>query len=157
MFKLMSFALQLFALKKTFTKSNSAIEFVERSVQSARSYFLFTVGCIVASVFLLIALVVSIIGAGLQIEHNGAISFTGLMISAALFLAISVFFYFISMIALVVQRQRQLERQRAAEHARTSEAGVAPLLEEILKQILKNLAKPKDPSSTSQGSNQDKQ
>ena len=152
----MSFALQLFALKKTFTKSNSAIEFVERSVQSARSYFLFTIGCIVASVFLLIALVVAIIGAGLQIEHSGAISFTGLMISAALFLAISVFFYFISMIALVLQRQKRIERQRLAEQARASEPGVAPLLEEILKQVLTNLAKPKDSNTGSHQNSQDK-
>ncbi len=156
MFKLISFALQIFALKKTFTNSNSAIEFFERSVQTARNYFLFTIGCIVASVFLLIALVVAIIGIGLQIEHSGAISFTGLMISAAIFFAISLFFYFISVIALVVQRQKQLERQRAAEHARTSETGVATLLEEILKQILKNLAKPKDSNSAHQQNNQEK-
>lgn len=153
----MSFVLQLIALKKTFSKSNSAIEFIERSVQTARSYFLFTAGCIVASVFLLIAVIVAIIGAGLQIEHNGGISFTGLMISAALFLAISIFFYFISTIALVVQRQKQIERQRLAEQARMSEPGVAPLLEEILKQILKNLAKPKDSNSTSPQKAEDKQ
>ncbi len=157
MFKLLSFALQLLALKNTFTKSNSAIEFVERNVQTARSYFLFTVGCIVASVFLLISVIVAIIGAGLQIEHNGGISFTGLMISASLFLAISMFFYFISMIALSVQKQKQLERQRSAEQSRKSEPGVAPLLEEILKQILKNLAKPKDSNSAAPQNNHDKQ
>lgn len=145
MFKWVSFALQLFALKKTFTKSTSAIEFVEQSVATARSYFLFALGCVVASVFLLIALVVAIIGAGLQIEHSGGISFTGLMISAALFLGISIFFYVISTVALIIQRQKRIERQRSVEKKRASESGVAPLLEEILKQVLVNLAKPKEP------------
>ena len=147
MFKWLSFALQLVALKKTFTKSTTAIQFVERSVETARSYFLFTVGCVVASVFLLIAVVVAIIGAGLQIEQSGNISFTGLMISASLFLAISVFFYFISTVALVIQKQKRIERQRLAEQARASEPGVAPLVEEILKQILANLVKPKEPKN----------
>lgn len=150
MFKWIAFGLQILALKKTFSKSNSAIEFVERSVDSARSYFVFTIGCVVASTFLLIAVVVAIIGAGLQIEKSGFISFTGLMISAALFLAISIFFYVISTIALVIQRQKRLERQRDTERERASETGMAPLLEEILKQILTNLAKPKEPASASQ-------
>lgn len=143
MFKWISFALQLFALNKTFNKSSSAIEFVERSVETARSYLLFSIGCIVASLFLLIALVVAVIGAGLQIEQSGSISFTGLMISAALFFAISLFFYILSTIALVIQRQKRIERQRMAEQARASEGGIASLLEEILKQILKNLGTPK--------------
>ncbi len=144
MFKLLSFGLQLFALKKTFTKSTSAIEFVERSAETARSYFLFTIGCVVASLFLLISLVVAVIGAGLQIEQSGTISFTGLMLSATLFLVISVFFYMISTVALIIQKQKRIERQRLAEKARASESGVTPLIEEILKQVLVNLAKPKD-------------
>ena len=145
MFKWISFALQIFALKKTFTKSTSAIELVERRIEIARSYFLFTIGCIVASLFLLIALVVAVIGAGLQIENNGAVSFTGLMISATIFLTISVFFYVISVVALVIQKQRRLERQRIIEQARSADSGMASLVEEILKQILTNLAKPKEP------------
>lgn len=146
MFKWLSFGLQLFALKKTFTKSTSAVEFVERSVETARSYFLFTIGCIVASLFLLISLVVAIIGIGLQIENSGGVSFTGLMISATLFLAISVFFYVISTVALVIQKQKRFERQRLVEQQRASESGIAPVVEEILKQILVNLAKPKEPT-----------
>ena len=150
MFKWISFALQIFALKKTFTKSTSAIELVERRIEAARSYFLFTIGCIVASLFLLIALVVAVIGIGLQIENSGAISFTGLMISATIFLVISVFFYVISVVALIIQKQRRLERQRIIEEARASESGVSPLIEEILKQILTNLSKPKEPKEKNQ-------
>ena len=110
MVKWISFAIQLLALKKTFTQSTSAMEYVERSAQTARSYFLFTIGCIIASLFLLISLVVAIIGVGLQIENSGTISFTGLMISAVLFLVISVFFYILSAIALIMQKQRLSER-----------------------------------------------
>jgi hypothetical protein len=147
MVKWISFALQLFALKKTFTQSTSALDYVQRTAQTARSYFLFTVGCTVASLFLLISLVVAIIAVGLQIENSGAISFTGLMISAVLFLAISVFFYIISTIALVIQKQRLIETQRLAEQARASESGLGQLIEEILKQILVNLSKPSGPAS----------
>lgn len=150
MFKWISFGLQLLALKKTFTKSTSAIEFVERSVESARSYFLFTVGCIVASLFLLISLVVAVIGAGLQIENSGGIHFTGLMISATLFLVISVFFYLISSVALIIQRQKRIERKRLIEQERSSGSGITPLIEEILKQILVNLAQPKEPRAPRQ-------
>lgn len=150
MFKWISFILQIVALKKTFTKSTSAIELIERRIEAARSYFLFTIGCVVASLFLLISLVVAVIGAGLQIENNGAISFTGLMISAAIFLAISFFFYFISTLALIIQKQKRLERQRIIEEARTKDSGIAPLVEEILKQILTNLEKPKEPKDKDQ-------
>lgn len=150
MFKWISFVIQVVALKKTFTKSTSAIELVERRIEAARSYFLFTIGCIVASLFLLISLVVAVIGAGLQIENSGAISFTGLMISASIFLAISFFFYFISTLALIIQKQKRLERQRIVEQTRSSESGIAPLVEEILKKILTNLDKPKEPKDQDQ-------
>ena len=152
MVKWISFAIQLLALKKTFTQSTSAMEYVERSAQTARSYFLFTIGCIIASLFLLISLVVAIIGVGLQIENSGTISFTGLMISAVLFLVISVFFYILSAIALIMQKQRLSERRRLAEQAKASASGVSHLFEEILKQILNNLSTPKHPASASEKS-----
>ncbi len=146
MVKWISFALQLLALKKTFTQSSSALDYVQKTAQAARSYFLFTLGCIVASVFLLISLVVAIIGVGLQIESTGTISFTGLMISAVLFLAISIFFFVISSVALVIQKQRLIEKQRLAEQARAKEPSLGHFIEEILKQILVNLAQPKKPT-----------
>lgn len=147
MLKLITILLQIFALNKTFSKSTTAIDFFERSVQTARSYFLFTVGCIIASVFLLVALIVAIIGVGLQIEQQGAISFTGLMISATLFLVISIFFFIVSTIALIVQKQRRLERQKAIEAARAAQSPLGTLFEEILKQILNNLSQPKKTSA----------
>lgn len=146
MVKWISFALQLLALKKNFTQSSSALDYVQKTAQAARSYFLFTLGCIVASVFLLISLVVAIIGVGLQIESTGTIRFTGLMISAVLFLAISIFFIVISSVALVIQKQRLIEKQRLAEQARAKEPSLGHFIEEILKQILVNLAQPKTPA-----------
>lgn len=150
MTKLISFILQIILLKKSFTKTASPLDYIERTGEKARGYFLFSVGCLIGMIFLLIAMVVAIIGVGLQIEQHGSVSFGGLMISATIFLAVAVFIFIISSILLVVQKQKMLERIRAKEREQSSMSSqLTPLVEEILKQILVNLSQPKKSTQTS--------
>lgn len=139
MVKLISFILQLVLLKKSFSKTSTSFEYIERAGEKARGYFLFSVGCLIGVLFLLIAMVVAIIAVGLQIEQTGGISFSGLMISATLFLGVSIFTFIISSILLIVQKQKMLERLRAKEREQASHSQFMPLIEEILKQVLMNL------------------
>jgi len=143
MVKLISFILQLILLKKSFSKTASPLDYIERTSEKARGYFLFSIGCFIGLFFLLIAVVVAIIAVGLQIEQHGTLSFSGLMISASLFLAISVFVFIISSILLVIQKQKMLERIREKEKEQASQSHLMPLVEEILKQILSNLSQNK--------------
>lgn len=153
MMKLISFALQMLLLKKSFSKTASPLDYIERTGEKARGYFLFSIGCLIGMIFLLIALVVAVIAVGLQIEQNGTISFTGLMISATIFLALSVFIFIVSSILLVIQKQKMLERIRAKEREQASMGShISPLVEEILKQILVNLADKSKKSSSQESS-----
>ncbi len=148
MIKIISFLFQMALLKKSYSRSPSPLDYIEKTGEKARGYFLFSIGCLVGAIFLLIALVVAIIGMGLQIEQHGNVSFTGLMISATIFLVISIFVFIVSSILLVIQKQKMLERMRAKEREQGNGTHVTPLLEEILKQILFNLAsKRKSPES----------
>lgn len=125
----------------------SPLDYIERASEKARGYFLFSIGCLIGLFFLLIAVVVAIIAVGLQIEQHGTLSFSGLMISASLFLAISVFIFIISSILLVIQKQKMLERIREKEREQAAQSQVMPLVEEILKHILTNLSQGKNTSS----------
>jgi hypothetical protein len=149
--KLISFILQMIVLKKSFAKTVNPMDYLEKTGEKARGYFLFSIGCLLGMIFLLIALVVAIIAVGLQIEQHGAISFNGLMISAAIFLALSVFVFIISSILLVIQKQKMLERIREKEREMASHSHITPLVEEILKQILVNLSQPKKNSDKEPG------
>lgn len=147
MVKLISFVLQLILLKKSFSKTASPLDYVERTAEKARGYFLFSIGCLIGLFFLLMAVVVAIIAVGLQIEQHGTLSFSGLMISASLFLAVSIFVFIISSILLVIQKQKMLERIREKEREQASHSQVMPLIEEILKHILSNLNQTKKSTS----------
>lgn len=147
MVKFISFVLQLILLKKSFSKSASPLDYIERTSEKARGYFLFSIGCLIGLFFLLIAVVVAIIAVGLQIEQHGTLSFNGLMISASLFLAVSIFVFIISAILLVIQKQKMLERIREKEREQATHSQVMPLIEEILKHILSNLSQGKSASS----------
>lgn len=149
MFKVISFVAQLLMLKKTLTKSSSALDYVEKTSERVRGYFLFSVGSVIAVIFLMIALVVAIIGVGLQIEQHGFVSFNGLMISSTIFLVISVIVFLISAILLSVQKQKMAERLRLKEEMASS-SSIKPLMEEILKQILVNLTSPKQKPTSSE-------
>lgn len=123
--------------------SSTPSDYMERTGEKARGYFLFWVGCLIGMIFLLIALVVGIIGVGLQIEQHGAVSFTGLMISATIFAGISILVFIVSAILMVAQKQKLQERQRARERQQATGSHIAPLFEDILKQILMNLVQKK--------------
>lgn len=143
MAKLISFILQIVLLKRSFSKTTSPLDYVERASEKARGYFLFSIGSIIGLIFLLISIVVAIISIGLQIEQHGVINFSGLMISASIFFAISLFSFFVSSILLVIQKQKMLEKQREREREQASQSQVMPLVEEILKQLLNNLSQGK--------------
>lgn len=147
MVKFISVILQIILLKKSFSKTASPLDYIENKVEKARGYFLFSIGCTIGLLFLLIAMVVAIIAIGLQIEQHGTLSFSGLMISASLFLAIAVFVLIVSSILLVIQKQKMLERIRVKEKEQSSGSHFMPLVEEILKQILLNLNQPKKQAS----------
>lgn len=139
MLKWISLLLQLLMLKKSLTKSATAIEYVERTVEKVRGYFLFTVGMLIGGFFLLIALVVAVLAAGLQIEQYGGIEFRGLMISATIFFVIALVIFIVSFLLHSLQRQHMSERERIRQ--RESQSGsLMPLAEEVLKQVLRNLA-----------------
>jgi large-conductance mechanosensitive channel len=142
MFKVISFVAQLLMLKKTLTKSSSALDYIEKASDRVRGYFLFAVGTVIAVIFLLVALIVTVIGIGTQIEQHGYVSFNGLMISATIFLVIAVVIFLISVILLSVQKQKMAERKRLKEQM-AEQSSMKPLMEEILKQILVNLTTPK--------------
>ena len=142
MTKWISLALQILMWKKSLTKSASAMEYVERVAEQARGYFLFMVGAIVSAVFLLTSLITAVISVGLQIEQKGEVGFSGLMISASIFLAIALVVFAISSVLLVVQKQKMEERKRLREQQNNSNT-MWPLVEEVLKQVLVNLSKPK--------------
>lgn len=145
MLKWILFASQMLALKKSFTKSASAFNYVEHAIERARGYFLFSIGCVLSGLFLFVALIVSVIGIGLQTEQHGSISFSGLMISATIFLGIAGVFFLLSVLLLILQKQKILEKKKVQEEEQKSHHPLAPWLEEVLKQILANLAKPKSP------------
>lgn len=147
MVKFISFVLQLILLKKSFSKTASPLDYIERTSEKARGYFLFSIGCLVGVFFLLVAAVVAILAVGLQIEQHGTLSFNGLMISASLFLALSIFIFIVSSILLVIQKQKMLERIREKEREQATHSQVMPLIEEILKHILSNLSQGKSTSS----------
>lgn len=149
MIKLISVVLQMLLLKKSFSKVASPFEYIERTGEKARGYFLFTLGCLVATLFLVISFVVAVIEVGLQIEKHGSLSFSGLMISASIFLGISIFLYVVSSIVLVIQKQKMLDRQRQHEQETASKSHITPLIEEILKQVLMNLSEKKKANDSS--------
>lgn len=142
MIKWVTFILQILALRKSFTESASAIDYAKSTMEKARGYFLYSLGCIVASLFFLISVTVAVIGVGLQLEQRGNLSFSGLMVSAVIFFGISVFFFVVSFLALLIEKQKLLEKQTFKDQKTGSSSQVSPLLEEILKQILINLTKP---------------
>ncbi|MFN3453683.1 MAG: hypothetical protein ACK41T_01905 [Pseudobdellovibrio sp.] len=151
MFKIISIILQALVLKNSFNKSVSALDNIEKTVDKVRGYAVFTIGCIMGCFFLMMALIVAVISIGLQIQNTGSVSFTGLMISSAIFLIISAFIFIMSFIILAVQKnkieQKMLEKERLA-----SSSSVGNLVEEILKQILVNLAKPSSNDSNDRSS-----
>ena len=135
-------------LKKSFARTSSPLDYVERTGEKARGYLWFSIGCVIGAIFLMIAVVVSIIGLGLQIEQRGSVSFTGLMISATIFAVISAFVFIISSIVFVIQKQKMLERLRVKEQEHSPTGHIAPLVEEILKQFLSNLANKRNRKET---------
>jgi hypothetical protein len=158
MVKLISFVFQMILLKKSFSKTAAPFEHLERAAIKARGYFLFTIGCAISLVFLTLSLVVAIISVGLQIEKNGGISFSGLMISAAIFLAVSIFLFMISSILLVLQKQKMFDRLQSQVIEQATGSTITPLVEEILKQFLKNLTdkkaqKKKEPAAATSTTN----
>lgn len=157
MSKIISFILQMILLKRSFSKTISPLDYLEKTKEKARGYFLFSIGCLIGMIFLLISAIVAIIAVGLQTEQPAGISFSGLMISASIFLAVSIFIFIISSILLVIQKQKMLERLQAKEREQASMGSqITPLLEEILKQILINLSQDKKSSQDSASSSHEK-
>lgn len=152
MLKWILFASQMLALKKNFTKSASAFNYVEHTIERARGYFLFSIGCVVSGLFLMVALVVAVIGIGLQTEQHGTISFSGLMISATILLGMSAVFFLLSLLVLILQKQKILEKKKAQDEEHKFHNPIQPWLEEVLKQVLANLTKPKSQSKSSANS-----
>lgn len=146
MLKLISVVIEIFMFKKSITKSASVVAYFEKTVEQARGYFLFSIGCVISLLFLMIALVVAVIGIGLQIEQHGSVSFSGLMISATLFVIIAAFTFLVSIVHLILQKQKMAVRQQIQEQ-QTASSSVMPLVEQILKQILVNLVTPKSSSA----------
>ena len=147
MIKWISFILQMLMLKKSFSKSMSTLEYVQRTADRARGYFLFTVGAAVSALFFMTSLIVAVIGIGLQIEQQGYVRFSGLMVSATIFLILALGIFFISLILLGFQKKKIAE-EIMARQKQSSTSSLMPMLEEILKQILVNLANPKPPVET---------
>ena len=148
MIKWISFALQMFMLKKSFTKSVSTLEYVQRTADRVRGYFLFAMGSAISAIFLVTGLVVAVIGIGLQIEQQGYVKFSGLMISATIFFILALGIFFISLILLGFQKKKMAE-EILARQKQSSSSALVPMFEEILKQILMNLSTPK-PAPASQ-------
>ena len=145
MLKWILFASQMLALKKSFSKSASAFNYVEHTIERARGYFLFSIGCVVSGLFLMASIIVAVIGIGLQSEQHGTISFSGLMISATILLALATGFFLLSLLVLILQKQKILEKKKAQDEEQKSHHSIQPWFEEVLKQVLVNLAKPKSP------------
>lgn len=151
MFKIISIILQALVLKNSFNKSVSALDNIEKTVDKVRGYAVFTIGCIMGCFFFMMALIVAVISIGLQIQNTGSVSFTGLMISSAIFLIISAFIFIMSFIILAVQKNKIEQKMREKERLASS-SSVGNLVEEILKQILVNLAKPSSNDSNDRSS-----
>ena len=143
MLKWILFASQMLALKKSFSKSASAFNYVEHTIERARGYFLFSIGCVVSGLFLMASMIVAVIGIGLQTEQHGTISFSGLMISAAILLALSIGFFLLSLLVLIFQKQKISEKKKAQVEEQKAHHPIQPWIEEVLKQVLVNLTKPK--------------
>lgn len=154
MIKWITFALQLLMLKKSFTRSVSTMDYIQQTAERARGYFLFAIGSSVSALFLMTSLIVAVIGVGLQIEQQGEIQFSGLIVSATIFMILSLTIFLVSLVLLGFQKKKMAE-EILAKSKQTSQTALGPLLEEILKQILLNLSQSQSqkPSTSDQSKN----
>lgn len=144
MVKLISFLLQLLLLRKNI-QQQQAMAFAQSKVHKAKGYAFAGVGSFFAIFFLVVAIVVAIIDLGLQLDRNGDVHFSGLMISSVIFVGLSVILFALGWIPLFAgSKPEEPPAQTAA-----TDPWLA-LAEEFLTEVLKQLngEKKSDPGAS---------
>ena len=151
--KWISIIMQLYLWQKSLSKSNEIIDFAQRSLDHAKGYALAGIGLFASAFFLVAGLVTAIVQIGLQLERDGHLSFGGLMISSAIFFAISLFFALVSFIPLLMAKKTTTTPKTEPQAFQLE--SLYPLVEEFLKQLIHNLSQPAKEKKKKQKKNEE--
>ena len=152
-----SLFLRLFMARKAFQQTESLQETAAALAEKGKRYILAAMLLAFAGLFFFSALMVAVINLGLQLEHDGALSYSGLMISASVFAGIACA---LALIGALLWNRKKAEAPVEVKSS-PAEGKVKELLEEFLVSFLSQLAgskhnagqakEPKPPSGTTEG------
>jgi hypothetical protein len=135
--KWITLLLQLFSLRKNFLDSQAMVEGAQVMARRGKRYAISFAALFLAGLFLFSGFLLAVIELGLQIDR-GQMSYSGLMISSTLLLAISAFFAIVSF---------GLSRSPPPPPP-PPPSPVKELLEEFLLSFLSRMKTPRPPSGT---------
>lgn len=93
-----SLLLQLLALRKTAHHSSAMLDAAKNMAERGKRTFVSVMVLVMSGLFFFSALLVAVIDLGLQIDRDGALSYSGLMISATILLVIGLLLVVVSML-----------------------------------------------------------
>lgn len=134
--QIISFILQLIVFKKAMSKQQAAYGYAMQAVTKAKGYAVLTGGIVVAAFFLVLSLVVFVLDIGLQIDRQGFVKASGLMLSAGIFLALAIVVFLGSYIPLLIKQNKKVEPPPVVDPLEPW----LNLAEEYLNQLLRNLS-----------------
>jgi hypothetical protein len=138
--KLFVVVLQFLLLRLNGISALSLLSGAEQLNRRVKGFAVFSICIGTTLTFALIAVVVAVIGIGLQMEHKGYVSFSGLMISATIFAGLS-------LVAAVTGFVYSKVKAARSKHQNEWVKILVPLVEEILQKILVRLSEnEKDPA-----------
>lgn len=139
--KWISILMQIYIWQRSLSKSNEIIDFAQRKLAYIKGFALAGIGFLASAFFFVTGLVTAIIQVGLQMERDGHVSFSGLMISSVIFFGIALFLALASFIPLVLANK---EIPAKPEPQPFQVESLFPILEEFLRQVVQNLSKPEE-------------
>lgn len=131
-----SLLIQIFALRKTANESHALIDAAKAMAERGKRTFVSFLVLALSALFFFSALLVAIIDLGLQIDKNGFLSYSGLMISATI---LSVIGLLLVMLSLLVARMEPVTVERVQPRSSAREDRIKDLLEGFLVSFLNRL------------------
>jgi hypothetical protein len=129
--------LQVLSLRKSMHESHALIEAAHAMAERAKRFLISFLGVFFAAIFLFSGFLVAVIELGLQIDRDGHISFSGLMISATILFA---FGFVLTLFSLLLAVAHPPPPKKPVEREPSREDKIKELIEEFLVVFLTQLA-----------------
>jgi putative copper export protein len=135
-----SLILQFLSLRKSMQESRAMIEALQNALERAKRFLMGFLGIFFAAVLLFSGFLVAVIELGLQIDRDGHLSYSGLMVSATILFALGLILALLSL--LLARSHRGAVEPEPRQESR--EDKIRELVEEFLVVFLTQLATRKD-------------